>query len=104
MLARAFGFLHGLFRFGFAADGFEALLIQFLLIVFELLFRFQQRLNFVPQPVGFVDQLLGLLAVVPKGFPRHQGIQLTQAFLRTRDVKETSADEPVSPPPSKFLP
>jgi len=45
---------------------------------------------------------LGLLAIVPESFTRHQGVQFAESFLRARDVKETSASARVSQPPSKF--
>jgi hypothetical protein len=56
-----------------------------------LLFRFEERVDLFAKRVGFVDDFLGLFAVVPEGFRSHQGVQLGQAFLGAWDVKETSA-------------
>ena len=59
--------------------------------ILELLLRLEQRLDLVAEGVGLVDELLGLLAVVPEVLGRHQGVDLAQAFLRAGHVKETSA-------------
>ena len=63
--------------------------------IFELLLRLEERLGLVAEGVGLVDELLGLLAVVPEVLRRHQGVDFAQAFLRAGHVKETSADGPV---------
>ena len=63
--------------------------------IFELLFRLEERLGLVAEGIGLVDELLGLLAVVPELLRRHQGVDFAQAFLRAGHVKETSADGPV---------
>lgn len=60
--------------------------------IFELLFRLEERLGLVAEGVGLVDELLGLLPVVPEILRRHQGIDFTQAFLRAGHIKETSAN------------
>jgi hypothetical protein len=61
--------------------------------VFQLLLRLEQRINSLAQRIGFFDDLLCLLAIVPKGVPRHQGRELRQTLLRGRYVKETSAND-----------
>jgi hypothetical protein len=63
--------------------------------IFELLLRLEQRFSLVAERVGLVYELPGLLAVVPEILSRHQGVDFAQASLRTRHVKETSADGPV---------
>src|SRR5947208_10439341 len=57
----------------------------------NLLFGLQEGIDFLAKHVGFLDQFLGLLAIVPEALARHQGIHFRQAFLRFGDVKETSA-------------
>ena len=84
------------FLLDFGLGGFRLRLAQFHHNpkVFELLFRLKQRFDLVPQGIGLVNDLLGLLAVVPELLSRHQGIDFAQAFLRAGHVKETSADGP----------
>jgi len=65
--------------------------------ILDLLLRFEERFGLVAEGIGFVNELLGLLAAVPEGLRRHQGVDFPQAFLRARYVKETSADGPVYP-------
>ena len=65
--------------------------------IFELLFRLEQRLDFAAKGIGLVDELLGLLAVVPETFRRHQVVEFAETFLRARHVKETSADGQACP-------
>ena len=59
--------------------------------VFELLLRLEKRLHTPFDRVRFLDDLLGLLVVVPEPLARHQHFDLAQAALRCGDVKETSA-------------
>ena len=61
----------------------------------KLLFRLEERLGLFTKSRGFVDQFLGLLTAVPEGLSRHERVEFAQAFLRARDVKETSACGPV---------
>ena len=44
--------------------------------IFELLLRLEQRLDLAAEGVGLVDELLGLLAVVPEVLRRHQGVRV----------------------------
>jgi hypothetical protein len=90
--------------FGLGFDWFGFAQFNHHLEILELLLRLEQRLDFIAERIGFVDDLLRLLATVPEGFPRHQSGQFRYPFLRARDVKETSADARVSQPPSKFPP
>src|SRR5206468_8660026 len=57
--------------------------------------RFEQGFGFAAEGAGFLDEFLGLLAVVPEIVSRHQGVNLAQTFLGAGHVKETSADGPV---------
>jgi hypothetical protein len=59
--------------------------------VLDLAFRREEGIDFLAEGVGFVDQLLGLLAVVPERVLGHLGIELAEASLGGGDVKETSA-------------
>jgi hypothetical protein len=43
---------------------------------------------------------LRLLAIVPESLPGHLGVELAESLLRLGDVKETSANGPVSRPRS----
>ena len=52
--------------------------------VFELLLRLEERFGLVAEGIGLVNELLGLLAVVPEVLRRHQGVDFAQAFLRAR--------------------
>src|SRR5262249_3630337 len=72
--------------------------------IFEMLFRLEQRLDAIAERVGFLDEFLGLLPVVPEIFRRHQHVKFAEALLRFRNVKETSANARASRTPSKFLP
>ena len=56
--------------------------------IVELLFRLEQRLDLVAEGVGLVDELLGLLAIVPELLRRHQGVDFAQAFLRAGTSKK----------------
>ena len=60
----------------------------------------EQRLDFFAERTGFVDQLLRLLAVIPEGLPGHLGVELAEALLHARHVKETSAGVQVSHRPT----
>ena len=60
--------------------------------IVEFFFGNKQRLDFLPQGIRFVDQLLGFLAIVPEIVLRHQNIEFRQALLSVGDVKETSAN------------
>jgi hypothetical protein len=60
--------------------------------VVELLFGLEQRLDFVAEGIGLVNQPLRLFAVVPEIVGGHERIEFTQAFLCGGHVKETSAD------------
>ena len=68
--------------------------------ILELFFGLEQRLDFVAEGVGLVNQLLRLFAVVPEIVGGHQRVEFAQAFLRGGHVKETSAGAQVSPRPS----
>jgi hypothetical protein len=70
--------------------------------VVQPLFRLKQRLNFVAERIGLVNQRLRLFAVVPEIIGGHQGVEFAQAFLRGGHVKETSAGERVSRTLSQF--
>ena len=59
--------------------------------IIELLLQSLERLEFVADDAGLVNEALGFLAVVPEIFVRHQRIQLGETFLQCGDVKETSA-------------
>jgi hypothetical protein len=50
-----------------------------------------ERLEFITDDAGLVNEALGFLAVAPEIFVRHQRVQLGEAFLQSGDVKETSA-------------
>ena len=39
--------------------------------IFELFLRFEKRLGLVPQRIGFLDEFLGLVPVVPEIVSRH---------------------------------
>src|SRR4030095_4903457 len=82
-----------LFRFGFSLAQ-----LDHDLEIIELFLRFDQRINPAAQAIGFLDDLLSLFAIIPKTVRRHQRVQLAEALLRARYVKETSADAPVSHP------
>ena len=60
--------------------------------IFKLLFRLEQRLDFIAEGIGLVNQRLRLFAVVPEIVGGHQGVDFAQTFLRGGHVKETSAD------------
>jgi hypothetical protein len=62
-----------------------------------LFLRLEERLDFAAVGIGLLNELLGLLAVVPETLSRHQGIDLPEALLRAGHVKETSAGEPAYP-------
>ena len=64
--------------------------------VVELLFSGDQGLDFPAQRPGLVNQLLSLIAAVPEGLFGHLGVEIAEAFLHPRDVKETSASGQVS--------
>ena len=67
--------------------------------ILDLPLRLNQRVDLFAQGIGLVNVLLGLFAIVPEGVRRHQGVELSKSFLRAWDVKETSANARVSPPP-----
>src|SRR5215212_3684914 len=50
-----------------------------------------ERIDFLSQRGGFVDEFLGLVAVVPKGLRSHQRFEFGQSALSAGNVKETSA-------------
>src|SRR6185436_8841521 len=52
----------------------------------------EQRLDLFLQPRSFLDDGLRALLIPPEILPRHECIQLRNARLQFRDVKETSAD------------
>ena len=55
-----------------------------------------ERVDFLAERPGLVDQFLRLLAVVPERFPGHLGVEFAEALLHLGDVKETSASGQVS--------
>ena len=65
--------------------------------IFQFLFRLEQRFDLVPKGIGFLNELLGLFAIIPEIVRRHQSVELAQALLRARYIKETSADARVCP-------
>ena len=85
-VAREFGLDLRLRRGGFSLAEFEhdAEIV-------ELLLQSLERLEFVADDAGLVNEALGFLAVVPEIFVRHQRVQLARPFLQCGDVKETSA-------------
>jgi hypothetical protein len=60
--------------------------------IFEVLFRFQERLGLIPESISLVDECLSFLAIIPEIGTRHQRIDFGEAFLGAGYVKETSAD------------
>ena len=60
--------------------------------ILELFFGFGERLDFVAEGIGLVNQALRLFAVVPEIVGGHERVEFAQALLRGRHVKETSAD------------
>ena len=66
--------------------------------VVELLLGLQQGFDAVAERIGFVDELLCLLTVIPEMINRHQGVEFAQTFLSAGNVKETSANGPVYRP------
>jgi hypothetical protein len=58
----------------------------------EVFLGFQQRINTAPERVRFVNEFLGLLAVVPEIVGGHQRVEFAEALLRAGYVKETSAN------------
>ena len=47
----------------------------------ELLLGIEQRLDLIADGVGFLDELLRLLAIIPEILARHDGVELALAVL-----------------------
>jgi hypothetical protein len=63
--------------------------------IVELFLRLAEGFDASAEGIGLLDQLLGLIAILPEAFEGHLGFDFAEAFLYLGDVKETSAGDPV---------